>query len=169
MGGVALAAMGAPVRLSSLPPPTPLPFLLLPWLTLRFSGVLGRHWRDGRNHSWSLLIPSLNPQPQITPGAAPTSFRCLFQRTRTYLREGLRLVQHGLGGGLEGLGRFGDPALSGRDCLLKDLRLQGQAPSLGLPRLQGDAGLRQGAAGRSAGQVVDGHRCPGMDGGERGL
>lgn len=78
-------------------------------------------------------------------------------------------MQHGLGSGLEGPGRFGDPALSGRDCLLKDLSLQGQAPGLGLPRLQGDAGLRQGAAGRSARQVVDGHRCPGMDGGERGL
>lgn len=39
--GVALAAAGADIRLSGLPPSTPLPFLLLPWLTLRFSGVFG--------------------------------------------------------------------------------------------------------------------------------
>lgn len=71
MGGVALAAAGAPVRLSSLPPPTPLPFLLLPWLTLRFSGVLGETLEGWKEPQLVFAHPFLEPSTSDHPWGSP--------------------------------------------------------------------------------------------------
>lgn len=116
-----------------------------------------------------MLLPPLQPRPQITPEATPTSSRYLPPSARAYLCEGLCLVQHGLGSGLEGPGSLGDHALFGCDHLLHGLHLQAQVTGPELLRLQGDGGLRQGTAGRSVGRILCWVRGPrGTDGGEMG-
>lgn len=74
---------------------------------------------------------------------------------RAHLREGLHLLQHGLGGGLQGPGSLGHHALSRCERLLQRLHLQAHGLGLGLLRLPGDGGLSQerskGQDGRSPG------------------
>lgn len=129
---------------------------LLPWHEL--TEVLWNlgEGTGGVERTTSGLCPSLPLQP-LSPDHAwgsPNFLQVLPQRTRAHLRKGFCLVQHGLGGGLEGPGSLGDHALSRCDRLLQGLHLQAQGPGLGLLRLPGDGGLRQGLMGRSEGQVL---------------
>ena len=102
---------------------------------------------------WSLPLPPLQPQAPDHPWGSPNLLPVLPQRMRAHLREGLHLLQHGLGGGLQGPGSLGHRALSRCDRLLQHLHLQAHGLGLGLLRLPGDGGLRQerskGQDGRS--------------------